>query len=180
MNFFVWSHTRIVLRKNYTTQIEVQTQIALWSDPMKRTPVCLRTKITGSGRKFERTTVGTVVCVGLMRGQFDLKNLIVGVFECIWACNGSSAIGSDQERIRAHLSLIASYSIGCYWVLSERYAIVRNWVLSERFWNEIASDQGPIRVHFSFFFYWEMMALPSGNNKSAFWSGTHLNSDGSD
>ena len=67
----------------------------------------------------------------------------------------------------------------------------RTWVWSEATSSAIGSDQkcfqtqlGLIRDNFerlfSYFFYWEMLALPRGNNKAAFWSETHLKSDSSD
>ena len=84
--------------------------------------------------------------------------------------NSSSAIVSDQKRIRAHLSLIIN---GLSAIGSEQKC----------FWTQL----GLIRDHFGtpYFFifclvYWEMLALPRGNNKAAFWSETHLNSDSSD
>ena len=43
------------------TQVLVQTQIELWSDPIERTPLCSQTEITGSGKRFERTIVWTMV-----------------------------------------------------------------------------------------------------------------------
>ena len=39
----------------------VQTQIELWSDPIDRTSLCSKTEITGSGKRFERTIVWTMV-----------------------------------------------------------------------------------------------------------------------
>ena len=70
-----------------TPQIEVQTQIGLLSDPVERTPVYSQTEITGSGRKFERTTLWTMV----------------------WRWSDQRSIWSeksDHRRIRAHLGLI--------------------------------------------------------------------------
>ena len=43
-----------------SSQVEVWTQIELWSEPVERTPVCSQSEITGSFRKFERTTVWTM------------------------------------------------------------------------------------------------------------------------
>ena len=47
----------------------------------------------------------------------------------------------------------------------------RNWV-----WSGTISSA----IFFSFFFYCEMLALPRGNNRAAFWSETHLKSNSSD
>ena len=71
----------------YRSQVEVQTQIGLWSDPVERTPMCSQTKITGSGRKFERSTVWSMV----------------------WRWSDQRSIWSeesDHRQIRAHLVLI--------------------------------------------------------------------------
>ena len=73
------------------TQAEVQTRIALQSDPIECTPVCSQTEITGSGQKLERTTVWTMV----------------------WSWSGQRSIWSeksDHRRIRVHLSLIINGS----------------------------------------------------------------------
>ena len=117
-----------LLKQLFATQVEVQTQTALWSDPIEPTPVCSQTEITGSGRRFERTRVWTMV----------------------WNWSGQRSIWSeksDHRRIRAHLSLIINGS------------------------SATGSDRKRIR---------EMLALPRGNNKAAFWSETHLKSDCSD
>ena len=45
----------------FISQVLVQTQIELWSDPIERTPLCSQTGITGSGKRFERTIVWTMV-----------------------------------------------------------------------------------------------------------------------
>ena len=130
---------------------EVQTQIALWSDPIKRTPVCSQTKITGSGRKFERITVWTMV----------------------WSSSDQESIWSeksDHRRIRAHLSLIINdsraigYNQKCFWTQSG--------LIKDHFECLIFS--------FFVFFYWEMLTLQRGNSKAEFWSGNHLNPTGTD
>ena len=137
-----------------SAQVEVQTQIVLWSDPVERTSVCSQTEITGSGRKFERTTVWSMVWRwsdqssfwseksgawsgdGLIRGPIGLKSLIIGGFErtLVWSEATSSAIGSDHNLFE------------------------RIWIWSEMFSNAVGSDQGPFRApHFFIFcvFYWE-------------------------
>ena len=74
---------------------------------------------------------------------------------------------SDQRRLRAPLDQIitSSSALGsdqkCFWM-----------------------QLSLIRDHFECLifslFYWEMLALPRGNNKPAFWSQTHLKFDSSD
>ena len=46
---------------NNITQVLVHIQIELRSDPIERTPLCFQTEITGSGKRFERTIVWTMV-----------------------------------------------------------------------------------------------------------------------
>ena len=94
--------------KETIAQVEVQTQIDFWSDPVERTPMCSQTEIAGSFRKFERTTVWSWSGDGLIRGHFGLKSLIIGGFERTWVWSEaiSNAIGSDHRRIRAHFCLI--------------------------------------------------------------------------
>ena len=152
----------------------MQTHIALWSDPIESTPVCSQTEITGSGRKFEHSTIWTMV----------------------WSWSGQISNWSeksDLRRIRAHLSLIIN-RFERSWVWSETHSSAlepdhkrfeRNWVWSEMFSNAVVSDQGPFRGPYFFFFflvffYWEMLALPRVNNRAAFWSETHLKSNSSD
>ena len=154
-----------------TSQVEVQTQIDFWSDPVERTPVCSQTKITGSFPNFERTTVWSWSGDGLIRGHFGLESLII---------TSSSALGSDHKEFERN------------WVWSEaQLSLIINGS------SAVGSDQkcfrtqlGLIRDHFKrliFFFiflflflYWEMLALPRGNNKAALWSETNLKSDSSD
>ena len=113
-----WSHriliyallkTSIVIR--HISQVEVQTQIDFWSDPVERTPVCSQTEITGSFRKFERTTVWSWSGDGLIRGHFGLKSLIIGGFERTWVWSEaiSSAIGSDHKCLQTQLGLIRDH-----------------------------------------------------------------------
>ena len=186
-------------------QFEVQTEIGLRSDAVERTTVCSQTEITGSGRKFERTTVWTMVWRwsdqrwfwseksgpwsgnGLIRGQFGLKSLIIGGFERIWVWSEatssaigsditySSALWSDQRHLRAQLGLTitSSSALGsdqkCF---RTQLGLIRD--LFERL----------IFLLFIFllifFCYWEMLALPRGINKAAFWSETHLKTDSCD
>ena len=129
----------------------MRTQIALRSDPIERTPACSQTEITGSGQKFERTTVWTMV----------------------WSRSGRRSIWSEKSRrrrIRAHLSLIKNGSSvngsdqKCY---QTQLGMIREQF--ERF----------IFFHF-LFLYWEMLALPRGSKTAAFWSETHLKTDKSD
>ena len=86
-------------------QVEVQTQI-------ERTPLCSRTEITDSGRKFERTTVWTMVWSSsdqrsIWSEKSDHRRIRAHLSLII---NGSGAIGSNQKCIRAHLSLIINDS----------------------------------------------------------------------
>ena len=155
------------------TQVEVQTQIGLCSDPVERTPVCFQTEITGSGRKFERTTVWAMVWRwsdqrSIWSDKSDQRRLRAQFGLII---TSSSALLSDQRRLRPQLGLIITSS------------------------SALASDQkcfrtqlGLMRDHFErfffyfflFFFYWEMLALSRGIHKAAFWSETHHKSDSSD
>ena len=119
------------------------------TDLKKRSIVCLvtlykflnsypSTKITGSGRKLERTTVWTMV----------------------WSWSGQRSVRSekpDHRRIRANLSLIinGSSAIGsdqkCF---STQLGLIRDHF------------KRPSIFIFSFFFYLEMLALPRGNKKT--------------
>ena len=56
LRYSAWSHFKFM-----ASQVLVQTQIELWSDPIERTPLCSQTEITGSGKRFERTIVWTMV-----------------------------------------------------------------------------------------------------------------------
>ena len=67
---------------------------------------------------------------------------------------------SDHRWNRAHLGLI-------------RNVFERNWV----WWG---TNSSAFFFHFYLFFYWQMLALPRGSHKAAFWSETHLKSDSSD
>ena len=131
-------------------QVEVQTQIGLWSDPVERTPLCSQTEITGSGRKFERTTVWTIV----------------------WTWSDKRSIWSDKSdhrRIRAHLGLIRT-NFERNWVWSEMF--------SNAIWSDQVPFWAPFFIFC--FFYWKMLALSRGNNKAAFWSQTQPKSNRSD
>ena len=104
-------HVKRYCEKNPLTpsQVEVQTQIGLRSDPVERTPVCSQTEVTGSGRKFERTTVWSM----------------------IWRWSDQRSIWSeksDHRRIRAHLGLIRA-DFERTWVCSEMFS---NAVLSDQ------------------------------------------------
>ena len=152
--------------------VQVQTQIGLWSDPVERTSVCSQTEITGSGRKFERTTVWSMVWRwsdqssfwseesgpwsgdGLIRGQLGLKSLIIGRFERtrVWSEATSSAIWCDHNLFERTLvwSEAASSAIWCDHNLFEHTLV---W--SEATSSAIESDHkcfrtqlGLIRDHF--------------------------------
>ena len=69
------------------TQVEVQTQIGVGSEPVEREPVCSQTEITGSGRNFERATVCTIVWRWSDQRSFWFEK-------------------SDQRRLPAQLGLI--------------------------------------------------------------------------
>ena len=119
---------------------------------------------------------------GLVRGHFGLKSLIIGGFErtWVWSEATSSEIGSDHNLFERTFvwSEATSSAIG-----SDHNLFERTFVWSEATSSVIGSDQGKFRAHFpSFFcfFYWEIVALPGGSHKAAFWSETHLKSDSSD
>ena len=142
-----------------TSQVEVQTQVGLWSDPVERTPVCSQTKITGSGRKFESIRVWTMVWRWSDQRSIWSEKSDHGRFKrtWVWSEATSSAIGSNHNLFE------------------------RTWVWSEIFSSLIESDQGPFRAPLFFiFFYSQMLALRRGNQKAAFWSETHLKSNSSD
>ena len=108
-------------------------------------------KITGSGRKFDRTTVWTMV----------------------WRWSDQRSIWSeksDHRRIRAQLGLIITSSSA---LRSDQ----------KRFRTPLAQirDHFERIMFFSFFcFFSQMLALPRGSHKEAFWSKPHLKSDSSD
>ena len=54
-------HSKQTIPNLWSTQVEVQTQIELWSDRLDRTPLCSQTEITGSGQQFERKIVWAMV-----------------------------------------------------------------------------------------------------------------------
>ena len=136
-NFF---HQRLATKvkelKLLTSQVLVQTEIGLWSDPVERT------EITGSGRKFERTSVWTMVWrwsdqrsiwseksdhrrirahLGLIRGEFKRNWIDHNLFErtFVWSeatssaigliITSSSALGSDQKCFRTQLGVIRDH-----------------------------------------------------------------------
>ena len=148
----------------------MRTQIALKSDPTERTPACSQTEITGSGRKFERTTVSTMVWIRSGRrsiwSEKSHHKRIRAHLSLIINCSG--AIGSDRKRIRVHLSLIINGSSV-------------NWSDQKCYQTQLGLIRGHFeRFIFSIFFHWEMLALPRASNTAAFWSETHLKSDNSD
>ena len=116
-NCFTWDMSNLMTsyvphyRLVPISQVEVQTQVALWSDPIERTPVCSQTEITGSGRKFERTKVRTMVWSwSVQRSNWSEKS----DNKRIWAhmsviINGLSAIGSDQKYFWTQLCLIGNH-----------------------------------------------------------------------
>ena len=118
-------------------------QIALWSDPIKRTPVCSQTKITGSGRKIERTTIWTMVWSwsGQRSTWFEKSDHRRIRAHLSLIMNGSSAIGSDRNCIWEHLSQIinGSSAIGSdqgqyrapYFFLNLCFSIERCWLCQE-------------------------------------------------
>ena len=136
------------------THVEVQTQIYSWSDTVERTPVCSQTKITGSGRNFERTTVWTMVWSrsdqwsiwsqksepwsgdALISGKFDLKSLIIGEFErtWVWAEANLSALGSDKDH--------SERKIVWSWPLRKQLSLIIVWSRSGQ-WSEFESGKRP-------------------------------------
>ena len=139
---------------NETTQVEVQTQIGLWSDPDERIPVCYQTEITGSGRKFERTTVWTMVWRlsdqrSMCSENSDHRRIRAHLG---WSEATSSAIGSDHNLFVVTFvwSETTSTAIG-----SDHNLFERSFVWSEATSSALGSDQkcfrtqlGLIRGHF--------------------------------
>ena len=94
----------------------MQTHIALWSDPIKRTLVRSQTEITGSGRNFERNTVCTMFWSWSDQGSIwseksDHRRILESDhkrFERngVWSEMFSSAIESDQGPFRVPIFFI--------------------------------------------------------------------------
>ena len=111
----------------FSTQVEVQTQIDFWSDPVERTPL-----------------QGLFGSSSALRSDHDLEMVwseVILVWK-VWSKADSSALGSDQRQFRAQLGLI----IGGF---------QRNFVWSEAISSAIGSDHkclqtqlGLIRDHF--------------------------------
>ena len=66
------------------SQVAVQTQIGLWSEPVERTPVCSQTKLQGLEGSLRALQSGRWSGYGLIRGHFGLKSVIMGGFERTW------------------------------------------------------------------------------------------------
>ena len=87
---------------------------------------------------------------------------------------------SDHWQIRAHLGLIRGDFERNWvwsWPLRAHLGLIRNVFERNGVWSGTISSA----LFFSFllFFYLEMLSLPGGNNKAAFWAKTHLKSDSS-
>ena len=103
----------------------------------------------------------------------------------------SSALGSDQRRLRAQLVLIIISSSA---LLPDQRQLRAQLGLTITSSSALGSDQKCFRTQlglqgilsalfffiFCYFFYWKMLILPRGSPKAAFWSETHLKSDSSD
>ena len=137
--------------KSFRSQVEVQTQIGLWSDPVERSPVCSQPKLQGLERSSSALQSGRWSGDGLIRGRFGLKNLIIGGFERTWVLSEATSreIGSDLNLFeRTFVWSEATLSA----IGSDLNLFERTWVWSEMFSNAIGSDQGPFRGHFFHFF----------------------------
>ena len=123
--------TRVSHHHSMTSQVEVQTQIGLWSDPVERTPMCSQTEITGSGRKLKALQSGRWSGFGLIRGQFGL------------IITSSSARGSDQKCFRTQLGLIRDNFEGLLFFFFLFFFTERCWLCQEATIKQ-RSDQRPI------------------------------------
>ena len=97
-----------------SSQVLVQTQTELWSDPIGRTPLRSQTEITGSGKRFERTIVWTMVWFCLIRGQFGLDGLIIVflVWTMVWVRSGQRSIRSRRSD---HSLFSLDHGLGSVW-----------------------------------------------------------------
>ena len=199
-----FSHTLGRWKNRSLPRLRSRTKLSYDQTQSSAHPCVPRPKLQGLFGSSSAQRSGPWSGDGLIRGRFGLKSLIIGGFERTWVWSGatSSAIGSDHNLFERTFvwSEATSSAIGSDYNLFERTfvwseatssaigcdhnLIERTWVWSEMVWTQL----GPIRDHFEriffhcfcFFIKWEMLALPGGSHKAAFWSVTHLKSDSSD